>query len=407
MSDSSFGFKAYLPLPKAQRKGIALCMSGGGYRASLFHLGALRRLNELGVLSQVDTLVSISGGSIFAAQIAGHTAEEPGAWTTPGEVITSFDEGIAAPMRQLATHDLRTRPVLEILKPWNWFRRNAQVDDLVSELAKGPAKAKLTDLPARPRFVVAATDLAFRQQWTFDTGTGTLGGSASGRGPLGDWTIARACAASSCFPIAFAPMRVSPQLTTPGDYDGTDRDALVAKTDLSDGGDVDNLGLEPVWRDHAVVLVSDASPSFKPDPRIGRIWSQVRLVVTLIEQGVEVRKRWLISGFLRGDLEGTYWGIASKPSNYPTPTPPTAYPEDLIAGEISQVRIDLDEFSEGERAVLENHGYLMADIAVHSHAEQLITQRRDPQVPFPDWMDPQRAAAALHDSHLTKLFGHG
>jgi NTE family protein len=407
MSDSSYGFKAYLPYPKAQRQGIALCVSGGGYRAALFHLGALRRLNELGVLSQVDTITSVSGGSIFAAQIAGHLVESPGAWAQPGQEIANFDDGIAGPMRELAQRDLRTRPVLEILKPWNWFKHNVQIDDLVAELAKGPAKAKLTDLPPRPRLVVCATDLVFRQQWAFDTGAGTLGGSDSGRGPLGDWTIAAACAASSCLPVAFQPMRVSPQLTTRGDYEADDRDALVAKTDLSDGGVYDNLGLEPVWRDHKVVLVSDAGPSFKPDPHIGGIWPQLRPAVTLVEQATNIRKRWLISGFIRGDLEGTYWGIASKPSNYPNPAPPEAYPEQLIANEISQVRIDLDEFSEGERAVLENHGYLMADIAVHAHAEQLIARNQALQAPFPDWMDPQRAGADLRDSRLTKLFGRG
>src|SRR5438067_850534 len=35
--------------PKAQRKGVGLALSGGGYRAALFHLGGLRRLNELGI----------------------------------------------------------------------------------------------------------------------------------------------------------------------------------------------------------------------------------------------------------------------------------------------------------------------------------------------------------------------
>lgn len=34
--------------------GIALCLSGGGYRAMLFHAGALRRLNELGWLRRLD-----------------------------------------------------------------------------------------------------------------------------------------------------------------------------------------------------------------------------------------------------------------------------------------------------------------------------------------------------------------
>jgi predicted acylesterase/phospholipase RssA len=39
-----------------KRSGMALCLSGGGYRAALFHLGAMRRLNELGVLSVADTI---------------------------------------------------------------------------------------------------------------------------------------------------------------------------------------------------------------------------------------------------------------------------------------------------------------------------------------------------------------
>src|SRR5258708_36896146 len=62
----------YAPLPKAKRKGIGLCLSGGGFRATLFHLGALRRLNELGVLSRSDfrTVASVSGGPIMSAQLA-------------------------------------------------------------------------------------------------------------------------------------------------------------------------------------------------------------------------------------------------------------------------------------------------------------------------------------------------
>ena len=30
-----------------EQEGIALCLSGGGYRAMLFHVGAIIRLNEL------------------------------------------------------------------------------------------------------------------------------------------------------------------------------------------------------------------------------------------------------------------------------------------------------------------------------------------------------------------------
>ena len=45
------------------RQGIGLALSGGGFRAALFHMGALRRLFELGVLQDpaFRTLSSVSG----------------------------------------------------------------------------------------------------------------------------------------------------------------------------------------------------------------------------------------------------------------------------------------------------------------------------------------------------------
>ena len=49
--------------------GIALCLSGGGYRAMLFHLGSLWRLNELGFLPRLDRVSSVSGGSITAGAL--------------------------------------------------------------------------------------------------------------------------------------------------------------------------------------------------------------------------------------------------------------------------------------------------------------------------------------------------
>src|SRR3954447_19233634 len=49
-----------------------LALSGGGYRAMLFHVGALWRLNELGWLSKIDRISSVSGGSIAAGRLAAH-----------------------------------------------------------------------------------------------------------------------------------------------------------------------------------------------------------------------------------------------------------------------------------------------------------------------------------------------
>ena len=57
----------HVPNKKDPESMIALCLSGGGYRAMLFHLGALMRLNELGYLVKISRFSSVSGGSITAA----------------------------------------------------------------------------------------------------------------------------------------------------------------------------------------------------------------------------------------------------------------------------------------------------------------------------------------------------
>ena len=409
---TEYGFKAYLPLPKDEREGTALCMSGGGYRAALFHLGALRRLDELGVLSKVDTFTSVSGGSIILAQVASHRAALGEGWPAPGERVPRFDEGIAEPMRAFAKTDIRTRSALTGLNPTNWLDQNAGIDALAKHYAKAPARGKLADLAPHPRFVFCATDLRFRTQWVFDTGLRRRGSDQAGYGPLtDDWTVARAVAASSCVPGAFRPMKVEndPKELVGGAYEGPDRDDLVKEIELADGGFYDNLGVEPVWRDHADVLVSDAAPSFTIVPRLGAAWRALRYIVTLLEQSTDVRKRWLISSFLLGELRGTYWGMGSMPTAYPEPGPDDPhvgpYPDEVIRDYISQVRIDLDEFSDGEIGVLENHGYLMAEIAVRRHAKHLIEPRSpDPVEPWPAWTGAAAAREALAESDKTKLF---
>ena len=43
----------------AREAGIGLCLSGGGYRAMLFHVGALWRLYDAGVLGTVKRISSV------------------------------------------------------------------------------------------------------------------------------------------------------------------------------------------------------------------------------------------------------------------------------------------------------------------------------------------------------------
>ena len=49
---------------------IGLALSGGGFRASLYHLGLIRFLRDADILSQVTHITSVSGGSIIAAHLA-------------------------------------------------------------------------------------------------------------------------------------------------------------------------------------------------------------------------------------------------------------------------------------------------------------------------------------------------
>ena len=49
---------------------LGLALSGGGLRATLFHLGVVRFLRDAGLLGEVTHIVSVSGGSILGAHLA-------------------------------------------------------------------------------------------------------------------------------------------------------------------------------------------------------------------------------------------------------------------------------------------------------------------------------------------------
>ena len=384
------GFPVYLPLPKAELSGSGMFFSGFVILASLFHAGAVRRLNEVGLLSRADTITSVSGGSIMTAQLATFRKQLGAEWPEPGKPVPRFDEGFAEPLRRFTQKNIRTKAVLGRLRPRNWFRSNVDSDALAARYAEGPAPGLLRDLPEKPRFVFCATDITNRTGWVFDAGRREIGGDGRAL-PAEDWPLARATAASSCLPGAFTAMKV---------------ELGGESLELTDGGIYDNLGLEPVWRDHAVVLVSDAAPSFLSKPALAAsVWSNLRYIVCLLEQATDVRKRWLIASFLRGELDGAYWGIRSKPSNYGSDA---GYSDELIEDVISQVRIDLDVFSDAEIAVLENHGYFMAEIAIQRHAAHILGgSPPPPRAPHPDWLEESKVRRELAESQKTKLFARG
>lgn len=48
---------------------IALSLSGGGFRATLYHLGVIRYLRDVDLLKQIETITCVSGGAIIGAHL--------------------------------------------------------------------------------------------------------------------------------------------------------------------------------------------------------------------------------------------------------------------------------------------------------------------------------------------------
>ena len=94
---------------KPPAPGIGLCLSGGGYRAMLFHVGALWRLNEVGLLSKLDRISSVSGGSITAGVLGMNWTQLKFDRSGMGQ---GFVPALVDPIRQLASHTIDWKAVV-------------------------------------------------------------------------------------------------------------------------------------------------------------------------------------------------------------------------------------------------------------------------------------------------------
>ena len=83
----------------------SICLSGGGYRAMLFHTGALWRLHQTGLLPKIGIFSSVSGGSIANGWLALNwdALKAPGA---------NFEQVFVAGMRQIANTTIDVWAVL-------------------------------------------------------------------------------------------------------------------------------------------------------------------------------------------------------------------------------------------------------------------------------------------------------
>ena len=319
---------------------------------------------------------------------------------------------MGTPLRAFTMKDVRTGAFLARLLPWNVWKTQATVDALAARYEEGLTRLRLAALPAQPEFLFLATDMAYGVSWVFSRGW--MGDYQVGyMEPPADFAVARAVAASACFPPLFGPLRLRldpAQLKGGSAAHDAAREECLSDLRLTDGGSYDNMGLEPVWKNHAVVLVSDAGGLFTNQSDRGLLWRVPRYQAIQERQARALRKRWLVASLSEGAIEGAYWGVGSAPCHYDEGA--AGYSKALARDVIAEIRTDLDAFTDAEAAVLENHGYLLADAALRRHVPALL---RDPvppaQVPHPEWFPPARGEEeireALRDSGKRKTLGRG
>lgn len=351
--------------PRDLPKPIGLALSGGGFRAMLFHVGALVRLNEVRLLREIDEISGVSGGAIVAGRLA---AIWPRLRFSLG-VATNLWEELAAPLLELADRRLDLRAVTRAIVPGISAARlieRAYRDGVVG-------RATLADLPPRPRFSFLSVDVMSGAPWVFDRG----GAESDAIGRLRDDRIplARAMAASSAYAPFLAPLVLHMDRTR------LDRPMAGApRAVLADGGLYDNLGLHGLWDRCATVLSSDAGGVLQPLGRASGFWLRqlIRSIEIHADRSRSLRRHAALTELRAGRKSGTLWRTDADLAAYPAEPAFCVHPSwpPYLAG----IRTRLDRFTVAERCHLVNWGYLVSDVALRSH---VLRHRRPAALPFP------------------------
>lgn len=355
----------------------AVCLSGGGYRAMLFHAGALWRLNEAGLLPAIDRISAVSGGAITAA-VLGWRWHSLG--IGPDGVARDFRAALVEPLRRLASATIDADAILiGLASPGSvndqlaaHYRRHlfgGAPTGIGAAPVPGPT---LQDLPERPRIVLNATNLQSGVLWRFsrremaDYRVGTV--------PAPRVELARAVAASSAFPPFLSPqlLDVDPDDYAPGTGEFGETADLTGRrfrerVTLSDGGVYDNLGLETAWKRCRTLLVSDGGGVLDPQEDVPVDWARqmVRVTHVIDNQVRALRTRQLVEGFRAGVRDGAYWSLRSTPAHFPVPDPLLPSPARIAAARAVPTR--LAALPDALQTALVDWGYAACDLGLRGH----------------------------------------
>ena len=409
---------------------VGLALSGGGFRASFYHLGVLARLAELDVLRRVDVLSCVSGGSIIGAcywlmlrnrllraapmtqgdyislvqelighfsgavgqNLRGHPSKLDVGWRLLTGGKGALDtEKIAAALEKYfygpLWHD--SKPLFMHHLP---FKPMDHDPVLTGDQDFNPAKHNWLRADKVPILVLNATTVNTGHAWQF---TPTwMGESPWSTHPAADsvprlqwhwydpgskWQmkLARAVAASACVPGLFEPLRIDDA------YEGY-------QVQLVDGGVHDNQGTVALLAHNCgVLIVSDAAGQLllepTPKPGLAGLGSYAaRAMDTLMERvrlanyadlTARVRTklvRGLMFVHMKDGLDADVIRLKFSQDAYDlrrTPLSPLGVRKDFQQA-VAELRTDLDAFSDDEANALMACGYRMAATAFERDLRQ-------------------------------------
>jgi predicted acylesterase/phospholipase RssA len=343
---------------------IGVAFSGGGFRATLFHLGVVRYLRDADLLRKVEVITSVSGGSILAAHLVLN-------WSRYTATPEDFD-AISSDLVRFTASDIRGRIVRRWILMWiallpRLLSRRWELPNLLeASYDRFFKNATLGQLPAAPELHLLSTSMTTGEMCSFDRrGVWPHASQSSPRIPTPSLRLAYAVAASSAFPPLFPPIRIDHKILV-----CDERDFPHAEY-LTDGGVYDNLGIEKMLSLRSadspldLLIVSDAEGNFD--------WAVDRSYRGIVPRNVRandmlMRRLSLLQYKMLGPDKSwirrlNIGGVIDEDSAQPTLDPGTQRA-------LRNVRTDLDTFSKQEVIALIGHGYAVAQDALSTLAHQ-------------------------------------
>lgn len=358
-----------------------LALSGGGFRATLYALGSLIRLNEDGLLTELDTITAVSGGAITAGFLMLNwdklTFEKLDGYERR-ERATNFEEIIVRPLLEFCAKKITSKRWIALHTLCFWTSPVKEVENKYKKLLFGTIKLKdIQKNGNMPEFVFYATNL--------DTGASVrisdeyIRDYNIGIGRNHNITLAQAVAISSAFPPFLSPVELDGsgyhwENEHHTNFPNKTIGKLREKLSLCDGGLYDNLGLEMLWKhgskkEYKVVFCCDSgSPFSKPwdiNNYCKKNWltRSLRASDIMINQQRALRKRALVRNLIEKEYLGTYWSIESKITKEKATIIPCT--EITEYNELKNLSTQLKSFGYATNKKVVNLGYFHTDSSLN------------------------------------------